>query len=324
MKKTNLFTLAVLLTMVLTAGTSYGQTTPAGPRIVHEEEEITVFDDNGKELEKHYVGKIGDQKMAIIKDARSKKRKYKETDIQHPKLKFYDENGKLVKEMDLSNVKSKGTIKETRRFYTKGEYEADLETAKEARVSKNGGYVVIRNTTTASVGGVLAEGVVSGSIDLYDTTGKRLFEKQFELGREVLDYTVSDSGVVAAITLGTGDQRGESWILYAYDKTAKELLKFPDETTKGQPKGKYPEASPLNVLRMSPNGRYFAARVDFAYESDHTRTVFFDLENNTLWKADKSYVVYEMSDNGVVTADYYDKTTKKRSKTIHIDLTEKR
>ena len=126
MKKTTFILCAVIFSAGFAGEIGFSQSTIAGPRIVHEEEEITVFDD-GKETEKYFVGKHGEQKNAIMKDAHDKKRKIKVKEVQQPKLKFYDENGNVIKEINLSSEKSKGRIKETRPRYVKGEFDAETD-----------------------------------------------------------------------------------------------------------------------------------------------------------------------------------------------------
>lgn len=307
MKKTNLFMLVVFLSVGLTAGASHAQTTPAGPRIVHEEERITVFED-GKEVEKHYVGKQSVQERTILKDARDKKRSIKKVDVQHPKLKFYDAHNKLIKEIDLASEKRKGRIKETRPRWVKGEYDADIETVRRPLVSKQNSFAVMDNSTYFSRAS-RGEGVIeTGKIILYDVAGNVLYEKQFPYGSAVSEMAVADNGTVAVKTYESGvEGGGEPQILQVYDKTGKELLIYPKEGEK---------AYVYEILKISSNGRYLAVRV--AFKDD--RTVFFDLEKKATWIADRSYVVYEISDEGIATADYYDETIMKRSGTAYIDL----
>lgn len=305
MKKASLIFVAII-SLILSAQISHGQQAAVGPKIVLEEEEITVFVDD-KEVEKYYVSKHGEEKIAIMKDAREKKRKIKVKDVWPPKLNFYDEKGRLVKDLNLSNEKSMGKIKEIRPGYRKGEYEAELTTVKRPVVSRQGKYTVMDNSTFAAIG---EAGVAIGKIVLYDAAGSVLFEKQFSHGTGVVDekLIVSDSGTVAVITSDKEEGPGGE-ILHAYDKTGKELLVYPKEDEK---------AAPGSVLKMSSNGKFLAVRVRF--EHKYTRTAFFNLENSTSWKADQDYNVYEISDNGIVKADYYDEIKREPSDTVTIDL----
>lgn len=314
----------VSLSLLLMAKAGYGQGALTGPRIVHEEEEITVIED-GKEVEKHYVGKIGDQKMAIMKDAHDRKRTYKEKDIQPPKLKFYNENDKLVKEINLSSEKHHGKIKETRPGWKKGEFDVDIETVKRPLVSKQGKYAVMDNSTYG--------GIETGKIILYDTSGKALFEKQYPQGRSITNrMVISDSGTVALVT-SEGAEGPQDPTLYVYDKTGKELLAYPAEgedkllaNTKavGKRAKKVKTAAEsekpdlIEVLQISSNGKYLAVRAGFEYK--YTRTVFFDLEKKIFWKADRDYVVYEISDNGISKTYYQDEIKHEPSDIVTIDL----
>ena len=331
------FILVVLLSLILTTGiVSHGQEVSVGGKIVLEEEEITLME-NGQEIKKVYVSKRGDEKQAIFKDLEQKVyaklgiRSHREMSeknlaakhneeinklrsikkLDPARLKFFDTKGNVVKEISLISEKSKGKITETRTLYKKGEFDAEMVTVKWPTVSKQGKYAVIDNTTFADAG----YSVPFGKIVLYDASGNILFEKQFPIGRAIFGdlyghMVVSDSGTVAVYT-SEGDEGPDNQILYAFDKNGKELLSYPSEKKHGRPDG--------SMLKISTNGRYLAVSVDF----EQKRTVFFDLEKHLSWKADKDYVVYEISDDGIATADYLDQTKQKPSETVMINLRER-
>lgn len=337
MKRIYFLILVVLfIAVVLRTGASYGQTIPAGPRIVLEDEEITLMED-GKVSKKMYVSQHGEEEQIIFKELEQKVfkklgvqshnevsdkkivAKYNEEinklvslkKIEPPRLKFLDENGNVVKEISLVSEKWKGKIKETRRHYKKGEYDAEMVTVKWPKVSRQGKYAVMDNTTFADAG----YSVSLGKIVLYDVAGNVLFEKQFPHGRAIYGdlrghMVVSDSGTVAVYT-SEGNEGPDKEILFVFDKTGKELRSYPRENEQGRPDG--------SMLKISANGRFLAVSVDF----EQKRTVFIDLEKSASWKADKDYVVYEISDDGIVTADYSDEIKRKRSGTVIIDLTER-
>lgn len=284
----------VVTAIFLISFTVHGQNISREPKIVHEEEELTVFDD-GKAIEKYYVGKHSEQKNEIEKDARDRKKRIEVKQVKKPKLKFYSEKGVLIKEIDLANEESKGRVKETRPLYKKGEFDAKMVTVKWPNLSKQGKYAVVDNTTFADAGYT----VPIPKILLYDVRGNILFEKTLPLGEAIYGdligtMVVSDNGTVAFRT-NDGEEGPKNERLYAYDRTGKQLLLYPEQ---GQ------QTNVLRILKISLNGRYLAIRAEF--EHRYERTVFFDLDNNLFWKSDKSYSVYELSDEGIAEVYYQD------------------
>lgn len=334
MKKTYYLILVVLLSLIITATVSNGQQANIGAKIVLEEEEITQME-NGKETKKIYVSKRGNEKQAILKDLEQKiyaklgvqshkemsernlVAKYNEEmnklmrikKLDPARLKFLDKKDNLLKEILLVSEKSKGKITETRRSYKKGEFDAEMVTVKLPVVSRQGKYAVMNNTTYADVG----YSISVGKIVLYDVSGNVLFEKQFPNGTNLSSdrIVVSDIGTVAVVVNASEEGPGPENYLYAYDNSGKELLYYSYEYHKKSPSG--------DMMKISSNGRYLAVSVDF----EQKRTVFFDLEKNLSWKADKDYVVYEISDDGTVKADYYDEIKQEASNTVMIDLAER-
>lgn len=305
--KKNISLCLALFSLTLLSGISHGQSTLGDGKIVHEEEEYVVYDDQGKAKEKYFVGKQGDQQSELSNYLREKNLKYDVKEVGQPKLKFYDEKGKLIKTLDLSSTKSKGKIKETRPSYQKGEYEADLETVKRPIVSKSGRYAVMNNTTYATVGETRLE---TGKVVVYDAKGDIQFEKQFGLGRGILDMRmkISGSGTVAVLTAEI-DEGPRNEKLYAYDKSGREILAYPDQKE---------EITIVALWTISSNGKYLAASAVF--ENRYQKSIFFNLENKMSWKADRDYVVYEISDSGEAKVNYYDEVRKKRSGLDFIDL----
>ena len=72
MKKSKAISITVTLLCLAGAGWAQGQAQNKGPRVVLEEEEITLFDDSGKELGKRYVGKNDVEKSVLVKQVREK------------------------------------------------------------------------------------------------------------------------------------------------------------------------------------------------------------------------------------------------------------
>ena len=112
------------------AGAGWAQEQSKGPRIILEEEEVTLFDDSGKELGKRYVSKIGEEKRVILNQVKEKVRRklgvkseqevqkkrlwrkakeeneklIKIQELSQPTLKFADKDGRIVRELKLRNI----------------------------------------------------------------------------------------------------------------------------------------------------------------------------------------------------------------------------
>ncbi len=105
-------------------------------RIVLEEEEITLSDENGKEIETRFVSKMGEERRTIVKQVNERVRKtlgvkseqeiqdkkiWREAKVQRDRLmkiqplkqarlKFMDANGKVMKEIQLLNLSERERI----------------------------------------------------------------------------------------------------------------------------------------------------------------------------------------------------------------------
>lgn len=239
------------------------------------------------------------------------------------KLKFLEKAGKVAKTISLANTKTKVTIHTRKKEALPGEQEI----VKTPRVSANGKYVMVNLTTYErllnrekyphSYGGQTE----STKVMMYDSHGNLLFEKAYPKYRGVPDplarIAVSDIGISAVATENATESCdppdcGYRPLLYVYNKNGEELLVYPNEKDKN--------IYPADILKISPNGKYLAVRVGFSDEVEPYLTVFFNLATKKSWKAEHSYVIYDITNDGQVECDYYDETTKAPSITTSIDI----
>lgn len=101
-------TMIVAISFFLSPLLVYGQDKGPQGRIVLEEEEVTLFDENGKEIEKRYVSKEGTEKAAIRRQVREKALKrmgLKSLDEikgnRELNQKYLNEQGKFIKVKEL-------------------------------------------------------------------------------------------------------------------------------------------------------------------------------------------------------------------------------
>jgi hypothetical protein len=292
---------------------------PKEPRIVLEEVEVTLYE-NGKEIERKRITKK--ERLEIKKEASYKamkrtldklglksgkemyekklegkyyeelKKWYSERKIRPPRLKVIDEKGKVLKEIPISKEKTKTKFRDERK---KRDWDAEKKISKRAAVSDNKMFGAVG----ANVGivPVLTDDYLeayprhrslsyNAKLTVYDNKGKVLFEKQYPEGKFISGYDgevrISDNGTVAIIT-STGE--GED-TLHVYDRSGKEILVYPEGES-------YVSISDPEI---SPNGKYLAVTIGEA--------VFFNINTGAYWKADKPYIVRELSDKGIVRAGY--------------------
>jgi hypothetical protein len=233
---------------------------------------------------------------------------------EQKKVKFVDEKGKVLKEISLAREKTKVKIKDDRK---KREWDGERVAMNVPVISPTGKFVVLDTSlidTPAPTSEYLqvyeyAGEIVTGGITLYNITGDVLFEKTYPRGTGVTgarpELTVSDTGIVAVITGAQDVPEGEN-ILHAYNSNGLEILTYPKK------EGEH--VYPLEIQKISPNGKYLAVKTGFFPEASDT-TVFFDLEKNVSWRADRKYIVKEITDDGIVRATYRDPSEKKTMKT---------
>ncbi len=230
-------------------------------------------------------------------------------------LKFIDEKGNVLKEIFLVPEKTTAKIKDVGK---KREWDGEKVVIKAPRISKNSKFVVMNNSiveTPLRTKEYLQEyretgPIVTGAIALHDGHGDVLFEKVFRMGTGIPGappaLVVSDTGIVAVIT-GSGEDPELENVLHVYRRSGVEIFAYPEK--EGE------KVYPMEILGISSNGRYLAVRVDFPFP-EFPKTVFFDLEKNAAWKADRNYFWFkEITDDGIVKASYKDQIEKKAIKT---------
>ena len=135
-----------------------------------------------------------------------------------------------------------------------------------------------------------------GTVALYDAFGNVVFERSVPEGTGISDrLVVSNTGTVALITEGRLNDLDREDRLRVYDQSGMELLVYPRPGES--------EFVPLDISRLSSNGRYLAARVNFDLRGG-VKTVFFDLVKPATWKADQALLVYEITDGGIAKSEY--------------------
>jgi len=313
-------TLIILLVLPLVPLMAHGQEkTPQG-RVVLEEEEITLLDDKGKEIEKRYVSKDGVEKSAIVKQVREKvlkgmglksisetkghkelnqrylneQRKYvKVRELKPLTLKFVDKNNKVIKEVPISPTESwraKG--------FSVGENEAtkkkiEQRISREAFVSKfqnsaivselSSGFVVPVSASEASSaerGG--GELGTDSSIEYYDSKGNMRWKKKSDPNLIFYPVNISETGdIVAAI------RRCE----LGCRKTSEAGVPL-QELDVYDSSGKEVLVLPLSKeMCFSYNGGFWLSqkgdyvKVDCVPEKGFPKSVFIDVKARQMWRA---------------------------------------
>ncbi len=214
-------------------------------------------------------------------------------------IKFIDKEGKTIKKISLKEEE-----KITEKYYIKGYKKGQAKmhkfrekVTKGVYISENRQYAgVVENSKELSVffdneeASFQGEGDITGKFTLYDVNGKILFEKEYREGKIIGSGSMiifNDGSSV--VILSESILEGGNSIIIRYDKEGKEKILFPKEDKKII----LPE-----ILKASTSGRYIAIRTGSPWPESH-KTVFFDLQTNKYWKADKDYGVYELNENGI-------------------------
>jgi len=263
-------------------------------------------------IEKKLSGKYNDEIRKLIKVKR----------LDQPKLKFINKKGNIIKEITIGEKKVTKKFKDT---VKNKEWNGYLLYSKNAKVSKSQKYAVLtyyfievrynihNPVESKEYVKIYGEGAYATpkpqdvKFALFNENGSVLWEKKYNEGRvpnlnNPNSCVISLNGVVGVMTNKGVGPGGE--ILYVYDRDGKEILHYPNEDEKAYPQGE---------IKISPNGKYLAVRVGFPWPESY-RTVFFKLQNGNSWKADKSYVVYEVRDDGKA------KVSSEVGETVFIDL----
>jgi hypothetical protein len=323
-----------MLMTVLMGSICHGQSAPAGPRIVLEEEEITLME-NGKEVKKSYVSKK--ERDAILKEIKEKvlkklgvtsegeaieqklgqafdeeiKKLIRVKQLDQPKMKFVDANDNVIKEIDIKT----GIQREVRRSHPKLKKPHLMEEyiARYVAMSSDGQYALFSES--------LSEGIVpeteqekksmmdtdagdlgtTTAVRYYDVKGNILWERQTPPDMRVNKALISNDGKVVAYIqdfIGTGNRKETEppTKLVVVDKGGREIIIFP--VSHGE-----------NVLRanpdmaMSPSGRYLSVQGRKGIERAN---FFVDVKNKTMWVSDEHYYVRNIEDSGQAEVLYMD------------------
>jgi len=289
-----------------------------------EEEEITLFDENGKVIEKKRVGKKSYEKKILIERVQKKvfkslgvnseeeyvskkmvaaydaayKKYIKIKPIKNPILKFLDKNGDILKKIYL-NPKTKFDIEYAKEKDKISEKIIRLAVNKSAAVSKNKKYVLLK-FNQYQVG---KEGGGRGKLQYLDSRGSILWTIKTPKNMGISNFKIADNGEIVAYIqsyeIGGIDINEPYEKLIVVDREGKLKIIFPKK------RGNY---RLMGDLIISPNGHYLYVRGRIEYKNEVS--LFFDLTKGTFWQADSKYNPYKIEDNGVAYTSYYDKQTK--------------
>jgi hypothetical protein len=318
-----LLIIAIASAALLMGTTMYAQKPekkqPKGPRIMLEEVEVTLYE-NGKEIKrkrmtekekneirtelknkaiKSTLKKLGLKKYSEMRENKMESKyheelakMYKVIKIDPPRLIAVDEKGRVLKEIPIKEEKTKAKYRDE---HKKRDWDAEKTIRKRAAVSDNGMFGMVGiNTSIISLRTPEFEkvypyyyvgGHYSGKIIVYDNKGEVLFEKEYPKGTSISGddgkIRISDTGTVAVIT-GSGEGMNR---LHVYDRSGREILVYPG----GE------DYISIREPVISPNGKYLAVRNNVA--------LFFNTTTGAMWRADKRYLVREISDSGIARID---------------------
>lgn len=258
-------------------------------------DELGVFKDLNEHvvryLKEQYRVKTEEELKAKLKSKgknykNEKERIYRGKEISPPRLRFYDEKGKMFKEIPLPWNDPRWN----------------------AWVSKDYKYGAVFNE--------------DGLLEVYEASGEMLFSKKWD-DRSVLwiphpAIKMSDDGEMFAVICNVKyEGGGNSWVrqeLNVLNGNGDKVFEFPNKDNKG---------SAESINGISPNGRFvsiYARGMLFGSESIIYRNLFFDLEEMAYYLMDEingvrniaisnegmaKYTIYgpskiEMDDDGLV------------------------
>ena len=301
---------AIIITVVglfLSHLVVYGQDKGPQSRIVLEEEEITLFDGNGKEIEKRYVSNLGESKKKILnqvkmqvhnklkvkteQEVQSKqlwKKAKEETEklikikeLKNPKLKFFGPDGAIVKELMLDN--------EVKRHRTPSK-----ETKELIEVSSENIQVAILPETANVVGIIEMNTVTAFDSRIASTMTFEYLNAEGDvlwIVKEIKPWVnsaprrgalFSSDGKRVALAIAHLPDNADmelypNWVV-VYDGAGKELVRF----------GPYDQ---LRNLYLSKNGRY-------GYFATGNSSVCFSVDDKNLHEFPQERVKREL--NGVI------------------------
>ncbi|HOC94104.1 MAG TPA: hypothetical protein PKH33_17275 [bacterium] len=228
---------------------------------------------------------------------------------QDRKVLFFDEKGKLKKDLDLKAERILIPSPEAK----KGKPDRQISRYKDAFPSPSNDFLIVRESdglqsvTEKEEDNDASHISDTGRVKYYDINGDLSWKKEFTTDRVPLDINISENGSTIAVIVACvmectteGDSANEpSGALYIFNRKGEIIHKFPNSNS-----GRYVvRGSPPTV---SPNGRYIA--VDISDYEKSIKDKYFnwsyyvvDIKNNTTYIFDECINITTINNNGMAT-----------------------
>ncbi len=321
-----------MLALTLTPLMAHGQEKSPQGRVVLEEEEITLFDDYGKESEKLYVSRNGKEKQRILTQVKEKTlrklgvnsideikkekglmQKYNEEnhklvrveEIRQPKLKFIAANGNIVKRIELGE---KTTSKKFKDATISKEWNGYQVNSKSATISENQEYCLIidhlvwvrHNINDPKESGDYVKTYGEGAYAPPPQEAKLVLLNN--TGKELFQKKIEQGSIAGGPRpdMVVSNNGSVAFMTSKGEGPGKEVLYAYDR--EGRSLLTFPDSDkdvkvhPEGDINISPNGKFLAVKA--GYLGEGMRLVVFDLTTGKRWKAEKPYAVFELNDNG--------------------------
>ena len=217
-----------------------------------------------------------------------KKRIVKEDKI----LKFINEKGEVIKQIDLSEKREKIRV---------GKEIREKRNWKLAAVSKNGEYgVIIENEDNPKE-------LKASKIKMINNEGNVIWEREMEKGRTASLDTEAQPDVQCAnngnIAIYTSLYEGEEGKITLYNKEGEIIMELPTEELLK----KYLYCIPGGEFKLSPDGKYIG--VEFSIPAPKARTlIFFNIRTGKSYELEKNYAILKIDNDGkarIMSGDEY-------------------
>lgn len=285
----------------------YGQDKGPQGRIVLEEEEVTLFDENGNEIEKRYVSNIGEPKREMLKQVKmrvyAKLEIKSEQEVQSNKLwkKVKEETDKLLKVQVLKQARLRFTDKdgkEIKTIFLRNKLE--MHKISSGTIQDNGA-LLIQDSQCADLSdsgnAVGVVGVAQESFDESVVTSTRTFEYINAKGESLWSVKNVNPSANAVTSCGSVLSKDGSRIALSVAQFPKEagMMDYPNWVVVYNEKGiELVRFGPYNQLRnlyLSKNGRY-------GYFDIGKAQICFDVNNKILHEFPQERANREL--NGVI------------------------
>jgi hypothetical protein len=216
--------------------------------------------------------------------------------IAPPLLRFYDEDGKIVKEMLM---KRPGNSKQPAMGQLEGigtPININRTISRDAVVSAEGENAIVTEyfAELAKLDSWKYVSNTSSKIQLYDVSGKMLWEEMAPEHMYVNKMTISGAGeVIAFILVREGGAMGKVFSanrLLVFDQVKRTLLDFTGE------EDSYSVRSSL--LAMSPGGRYIS--IAAVKKGGERIILFFDIKRDVVVEWQEVLIPLRLGDDGIV------------------------